>query len=66
MEIKPILIKELSSQKIVNDSTVAYDYQFLDEAAWEDGSKLTVKDLEFTIKAALNPYLKNKTSEITG
>ncbi len=61
LEIKPILIKELSSQKIVNDSTVAYDYQFLDEAAWEDGSKLTVKDLEFTIKAALNPYLKNKT-----
>lgn len=61
LELKPILIKELTPAQLLNDSTLSYHYTFLDELRWDDGSKPTAKDIAFTIKAALNPYLKNKT-----
>ncbi|MBK7225498.1 MAG: ABC transporter substrate-binding protein [Saprospiraceae bacterium] len=61
LELAPILIKELTPEIELNDSIIEYHYQFIDIAEWSNGNKLSAADLDFTIKAALNPYIKNKT-----
>lgn len=34
-----------------------YTFEILDEAVWDDGSPITAKDYEFTLKACLNPHV---------
>jgi len=61
LELSPLLVQSLSDPIQVNDSTIAYDYQMIKGVVWEDGKPVTAADIVYTIKAALNPLLKNAT-----
>lgn len=61
LELSPILIKELTEPVQLNDSTLSYNYEILQEAQWEDNKPVTAHDVAYTIKSSLNPHLKNKT-----
>lgn len=61
MVLTPILLDSLTTAQLVDDSTLMYKYSFKKNAKWDDGSPLTAADLEFTVKAALNPFSKNKS-----
>ena len=59
LELEAVLLKDLGQSKTINDSVIEYQYQFLDGATWDDQNPISSSDLEFTVKAALNPYIKN-------
>jgi len=59
LELSPLLVKKIGDAIPLNDSSIAYEYEILDQAVWEDGIPVTAKDVHFTIKSALNPLLKN-------
>ena len=61
MVLTPILLDSLTTAQQVDDSTLMYRYSFKKNAKWDDGSPITAADLEFTVKAALNPFSKNKS-----
>ncbi len=61
MKLTPILVKELGSAISNTDSSISYQYEFLDGATWDNGKALSTIDLEFTLKAAMNPYISNNT-----
>ncbi len=61
LELSPMLVKSLSDPVSLNDSTIAYDYELIEGVAWEDGKPVTASDVMYTIKAALNPLLRNAT-----
>ena len=54
-ELTPILIKEMPLGRSLDNGGIAYDYEFLPDAVWNDGSPITAKDYLFTIKLAMNP-----------
>ena len=58
-QMKPLLIKTLPSKKAVTEGKyaglAAYKYEILEEAVWDDGTPITGKDYQFTIKAIYNP-----------
>lgn len=61
LELKPLLIKEIPALRTVQDGPykdqLAYDFEILDEAVWDDGSPITGRDVEFTLKLILHPLL---------
>lgn len=61
LEQKPWLIKKLPVRRDVNDGpyagTLAYDFEILDEAKWDNGSPVTGKDVEFSLKIIFHPGL---------
>jgi peptide/nickel transport system substrate-binding protein len=59
LELSPLMVEKMSEAEIVNDSTVAYSYRIRQEAKWDDGQAVTAADVAFTVKAALNPFVKN-------
>ncbi|MBK6351883.1 MAG: hypothetical protein IPF46_00425 [Saprospiraceae bacterium] len=61
LELSPMLVRAMSEALPVNDSTVAFTYELHQEAVWDDGRPVLATDVAFTIKAALNPLLKNGT-----
>lgn len=59
IELSPLLLVDLPKITSSNDSIITYEYDILPEAKWDDGSPITSSDYAFTIKAALNPFIKN-------
>src|SRR6185436_5530480 len=59
IELSPILVSDLPKKTGETDSSSVFEYDILPEAKWDDGSDILASDYEFTVKAALNPYLKN-------
>lgn len=61
LELKPLLIKNLPSVREVKDGAyagmLAYDFEILDEAKWDNGSPVTGKDVEFSLKIIFHPGL---------
>lgn len=59
LELSPLLVK--SAPQIIgsNDSSTVFSCELLEEASWDDGSPVLASDYSFTLKAALNPYIKN-------
>ncbi len=59
LELKPILAKELSPSFEITEGShaggIAFDYEILEDAAWDDGTPVTGEDYLFTIKVAKNP-----------
>jgi len=55
LELIPILIKNIPNPRVItngdNEGNIAYDFEFLEEATWADGSPITAKDFLFTMKA---------------
>jgi peptide/nickel transport system substrate-binding protein len=61
LEIKPVLIKTIPTLREVNEGAykgmLAYEFEILDEAKWDNGSPVTGKDVEFTLKIIMHPGL---------
>ena len=61
LELRPLLIKNLPSVREVKDGAyagmLAYDFEILDEAKWDNGSPVTGKDVEFSLKIIFHPGL---------
>ena len=57
---EPILIKNLPIKKEITEGPdaglIAYTFDLLEEAVWDDGTPITVKDFLFTMKAIYNPH----------
>lgn len=58
-EYQPLLIKSLPTTTDITDGPykggVAYTFELLDEAVWDNGTPVTANDYVFTLKATLNP-----------
>lgn len=54
-ELSPILIKEVPKGRSLENGGVAYDFEILPDAVWDNGSPITSKDYLFTMKVAMNP-----------
>lgn len=54
LALEPVLIKEMPIEKAIDSGTyaggVAFELEFKNEAKWDDGSPITVKDYLFTMK----------------
>ncbi len=59
LELSPVMVENLSRPEIENDTAQRYSYRIREEARWDDGRPVTAADVAFTVKAALNPYVKN-------
>lgn len=59
LELSPLLVKAAPEISSSNDSSHIYALEILEDAKWDDGQNITAADYEFTIRAALNPYVKN-------
>lgn len=61
LELKPLLIKSMPVQREVKDGpyagSLAYDFEILDEAKWDNGSPVTGKDVVFSFKIIFHPGL---------
>lgn len=61
LELKPLLVKSIPAVRKVTDGpyagALAYDFEILDEAKWDNGSPVTGKDVEFTFKIIFHPGL---------
>lgn len=59
LELMPILVRSLATVEPITEGPYAggerYTYEFRDEAVWDDGSPITGRDYEFTIKSVMNP-----------
>jgi peptide/nickel transport system substrate-binding protein len=62
LELQPVLIKEIPKEYTIQDGPdkglLAYDFEILDGASWDNGSPITAKDVEFTFKTIFNPLIK--------
>lgn len=59
LELSPLLVKSVPQIIGSNDSSTIFACELLEEAKWDDGSPVLASDYSFTLKAALNPYIKN-------
>jgi peptide/nickel transport system substrate-binding protein len=61
LEIAPQLAKSRPQIEELTDGPfaggVAYTFEILDEAVWDDGTPILAKDFEFTLKALFNPLV---------
>lgn len=61
LELKPWLIKKLPTRRNVTEGpyagSLAYDFEILDEAKWDNGLPVTGKDVEFSLKIIFHPGL---------
>ena len=62
-ELEPVLVKSLPKKEEVNSGDkkglIAFTYEILEEAVWDDGTPITGNDFDFTIKAAYNPNYRS-------
>lgn len=60
LELKPLIVKSLPEPVKVADGkfkgSLAYTFEFLDEAVWDNGTPVTAQDFIFTVKAIMNPH----------
>lgn len=61
LEMKPMLVTAIPSVRVVQDGPrkgqFAYDFEIIPEAVWDNGTPVTGKDVEFTLKITLHPGL---------
>lgn len=61
LEITPLLIKKIPAVRMVQDGPrkgqFAYDFEIIPEAVWDNGTPVTAKDVEFTLKIVFHPGL---------
>lgn len=55
----PVLVESYQPQK--NETGVEYSLIMRPEAQWSDGYPLTLRDLMFTMKMGLNPYISHQS-----
>lgn len=61
LEFKPLIVKALPQIRQMTDGPhkggIAYDFEILPEAAWDNGSPITGHDVAFTFKMIMNPLM---------
>ncbi len=61
LEMKPLLVKNIPSVRSVNEGnykgTLAYDFEILDAAKWDNGTPVTASDVVFSLKVIFHPGL---------
>lgn len=56
LQLIPVLAKELPKMEVVGDNKgMLITYEIRPEAVWDDGTPVTAKDIEFSMKAVKNP-----------
>ena len=69
-KLTPSLIKQLPTITEMTDGDykgmIAYDFEILDEATWDNGSPIIAEDFLFTLKTALNPNYSSPHKGTTG
>lgn len=62
LEYVPVLVKDAPEEVLITEGPytggVAYSFELLEEATWDDGTPVTAQDYAFTVKAALNPFVE--------
>lgn len=61
LELSPLMVKAAPEISATTDSSNIYSIEILEDAQWDDSKTITAADYDFTVKAALNPYIKNPT-----
>ncbi|MBK9727125.1 MAG: hypothetical protein IPO86_03305 [Saprospiraceae bacterium] len=61
IELTPLLVLDIPRVTETNDTMTTFESDIRPEAVWDDGSPITASDYAFTVKAALNPFIKNPT-----
>jgi peptide/nickel transport system substrate-binding protein len=61
LKIEAMMIKSIPSERKVTEGAykgcIAYDFELLEEAKWDNGSPITANDFIFTVKIAEHPLL---------
>ncbi|MCB0527997.1 MAG: hypothetical protein KDC65_05950 [Saprospiraceae bacterium] len=61
LELKPLILKKMPVKREVKDGPhagqLAYDFEILDEAQWDNGSPVTGHDMAFVLKIIFHPGL---------
>lgn len=64
LEMKPLMITSIPKVRIINEGSkkgqFAYDFEIIPEAVWDNGSPITARDVEFTLKLIFHPGLPTK------
>ncbi len=61
IELSPLLVLKIPEFTRSNDSASVFECDLRPEAKWDDGTPILAADYEFTVKAALNPFITNPT-----
>jgi peptide/nickel transport system substrate-binding protein len=65
LEMKPLMIKSIPTERKVTEGAfkgcIAYDFEFLEEAKWDNGSPITANDFIFSVKLVEHPLLPTDT-----
>jgi peptide/nickel transport system substrate-binding protein len=60
-EIKPLIIQQVPQARMVQEGPfagkIAYDFEILPEAVWDNGTPITGYDYEFSLKIIFDPQL---------
>ena len=63
-EIMPVMVKEIPKGVKVEDGpykgTLAYQFELLEAAKWDNGTPVTANDVVFTLKLIFNPLLSTE------
>jgi peptide/nickel transport system substrate-binding protein len=61
LNMEPLMVKSIPTLRKVTEGTykgcIAYDFEFLEEAKWDNGSPITANDFIFSTKIAEHPLL---------
>lgn len=61
LEMKPLMVKDIPTVRNVSEGTyqgsLAYDFEILEEAKWDNGTPVTAKDILFSLKIIFHPGL---------
>lgn len=67
LELKPTMVKELpravTAQSGPHQGQIAYTFELLPEAKWDNGTPVTGHDIEFTLKIIMNPLQPSPFSQ---
>ncbi len=55
LELVPVLVKSLPEKSTNDKGELLFTYEIRPEAKWDNGSPITAKDLEFSLKVLKNP-----------
>ncbi len=57
-ELEPILLKKVPDVQMVDSNKMRIDFELRPDARWPNGSRISVEDIEFTIKAIFAPGME--------
>lgn len=61
LEMKPLMVKDIPTVRNISEGaykgSLAYDFEILDEARWDNGTPVTANDVQFSLKIIFHPGL---------